>query len=114
MVDTTSSEVDTIVLLAMMFVDVALLVFIEEMQNPVYVGDIYVLVGDFVLSVLSILKTYERHNEVSFFTDILYKLWQNGILSTADIYAHGGLEVLNFTHIIYFRSVVNIHAPLKD
>ena len=37
------------------------------------------------------LKNYEQHNEVkSFFTDILYKLWQNGILSTADIYAHGG------------------------
>ena len=80
------------VLLAMLFVDAALLVFIEEMHSPLYVGDIYVLIGDFVLLCVSfMLKNYEQHNEVkSFFADILYKLWENGILSTADIYAHGG------------------------
>ena len=56
----------------MMFVDVALLVFIEEMQNPVYVGDIYVLVGDFVLlCFLSMLKTYEQHNEIIFYRYII-------------------------------------------
>ena len=89
---------------------------LEEMTSPLYVGDIYVLLGDFVLLCVSfMLKNYEQHNEVkSFFADILYKLWENGILSTADIYAHGGpWSALNFPHIMHFRSVENIQAPLR-